>query len=93
LAFFPKLSTEQVFIGFFLGFMQLLTALLILITRTITFAAILYLPIVANIFIIVQSMGFKGTNYVAGLMLLANIYLLFWDYDKTKLIIKTIFKR
>ena len=77
----------------FLGFMQLLVALLILIPRTTTFAAILYLPIVTNIFIIVQSMGFRGTNYIAGLMLLANIYLLFWDYGKTKLIIKTIFKK
>ena len=77
----------------FLGFMQLLVAVLLLIPRTTTFAALLYLPIIINIFIIVVAMEFKGTPIIAGLMLLANLYLLFWDYKKIKRIVSVIFER
>ena len=76
----------------FLGFMQLLVALLILIPRTTFFASIVYLPIIINIFFIVISMDFKGTPYIAGLILLANIYLLLWDYEKLKQIVSIIFE-
>lgn len=75
----------------FLGFMQLTVALLLLIPRTAFFGAILYLPIVINIFIIVVSMHFTGTPIIAGLLLLGNIYLLLWDYKKLKQIILIIF--
>lgn len=75
----------------FLGLMQLIAGILLLIPRTSFFGALLYLPIIINIFIIVSSMHFKGTPIVAGLMLLANIYLLFWDYDKLKRMLSVIF--
>ena len=77
----------------FLGFMQLLVGVMLLIPRTTFFGAILYLPIIINIFIIVVSMNFKGTPIIAGLMLLANLYLLFWDYEKLKQIVSIIFGR
>lgn len=77
----------------FLGIMQLLVGVLLLIPRTSFFGAILYLPIIINIFIIVTSMGFAGTPIIAGLMLLANIYLLLWDYKKLKQIVSVIFGR
>ena len=76
----------------FLGFMQLLTALLIVIPRTAFLGALLYLPIIINILIIVIAMHFKGTPIIAGLMLLANLYLLFWDYKKVKQIVSVIFE-
>lgn len=76
----------------FLGFMQLLTAVLLLIPKTTTLGAIIYLPIIINIFIIVVAMNFTGTPYIAGLMLLANLYLLFWDYKKIKRIVTIIFE-
>ena len=77
----------------FLGFMQLLVALLLLIPRTTFLAALMYLPIITNILVIVVAMHFKGTPIIAGLMLLANIYLLFWDYKKVKQIVSVIFER
>jgi len=77
----------------FIGFMQLLTAVLLLIPRTSLLGAILYLPIIINILIIVVAMDFKGTPYIAGLMFLANLYLLFWDYKKVKRIVSVIFER
>ncbi len=77
----------------FLGFMQLLTALLIVIPRTAFLGSILYFPIILNIFVIVVAMDFKGTPYIAGLMLLATIYLLFWDYKKASRIVSIVFER
>lgn len=77
----------------FLGFMQLLVALLIIIPRTTFFGALLYLPIIINIFIITVAMQFTGTPFITGLMLLANIYLLFWDYSKLKKMVSIIFEK
>lgn len=76
----------------FLGLIQLMAGILLLIPKTSFFGAILYFPIIINIFIIVTSMHFTGTPYIAGLMLLANVYLLFWDYKKLKAIVSVIFQ-
>jgi hypothetical protein len=73
--------------------MQLLVGVLLLIPRTAFLGAILYLPIIINIFIIVVSMNFKGTPIIAGLILLANLYLLFWDYKKLKRIVSITLER
>ena len=79
--FFFKALYQTGFYWNFLGFMQVLTAILIVIPRTAFFGAMLYFPIIINIFIIVSAMGFVGTPYIAGLMLLANFYLLFWQLE------------
>jgi len=91
--FFFEALYQTGFYWNFLGFMQLLVALLLLIPRTSFFGAMIYLPIIINIFILVTAMNFTGTPFVAGLMLLANIYLLLWDYNKMHKIAKTIFNR
>ena len=75
----------------FLGIIQLTSALLLLIPRTAFLGAIFYLPIVVNILVIVTGMDFFGTTVIATLMLTGNLYLLFWDYPKTKSIIQIIF--
>lgn len=66
----------------FLGGAQLLAAALILIPRTSALGALVYLPIVANIFIITISMHFRGTPFVTGLMLLGAIHLVLWDAER-----------
>lgn len=76
----------------FLGLIQLVAGILLLIPKTSFLGALLYLPIIFNIFFIVVSMHFTGTPYVVGLMLLANLYLLFWDYKKLKAIVSVIFQ-
>lgn len=68
----------------FLGAAQLLAALLLLIPATTTLGALIYFPIILNIFIITVALHFTGTPVITGLMLLASIYLLCWDYDKLK---------
>src|SRR5262245_30753286 len=60
----------------FLGSCQLLAAILLLIPRTATLGALIYFPIILNIFVITVSLHFSGTPVITGLMLLANIYLL-----------------
>ena len=68
----------------FLGLCQLAAALLLLVPRTATLGALLYFPIILNIFVLTLSMHFTGTPFITGLMLLANLYLLCWDYDRLK---------
>jgi uncharacterized membrane protein YphA (DoxX/SURF4 family) len=72
----------------FLGLCQLLAAALLVIPRTATIGALVYFPLILNIFVITVSLRFQGTPFITGLMLLANLYLLCWDYDKLKQLVK-----
>jgi hypothetical protein len=71
----------------FLGWMQVIAAILLLISRTSTLGAVLFFPIVINICLITIAMGFQGTWAITTLMVLANLYLLCWDYDRLKFIL------
>lgn len=66
----------------FLGAAQLLAALLLVLPWTTTLGAVLYFPIIVNIFLITLSMHFTGTPVITGLMLLGSLFLLCWDYDR-----------
>ncbi|HEX9980929.1 MAG TPA: hypothetical protein VGB50_10250 [Flavobacterium sp.] len=74
----------------FLGWVQLSAAALLLIPRTSLLGAVIYLPVVVNILVIVTAMNFSGTPVVAALMLLANCYLLLWDYPRTKMLLVSL---
>lgn len=68
----------------FIGWSQMLAAALLVIPKTTTLGALIYLPIIANIFVVTVSMHFIGTPYITGLMLLGNLYLIIWDIGKLK---------
>lgn len=68
----------------FIGWGQLLAALLLLFPRTAHLGALLFLPIIANIAVLTFSVGFRGTVYVTALMLVAVLYLVAWEYDRWK---------
>jgi hypothetical protein len=70
----------------FIGWGQLLAGLILMTQRWSTIGAIIFLPIIANIFIITISYEFAGTPIITFLMLLANLYLLIWDWNKLKLL-------
>jgi uncharacterized membrane protein YphA (DoxX/SURF4 family) len=70
----------------FIGVAQLLIALLLLIPRTALLGALMYFPIILNICILTYAVRFEGTR-ITTIMLLANIYLLCWDYDRIKYIL------
>jgi len=71
----------------FIGIAQILAAVLLLIPRTVTLGALLYFPIIVNIFILSYAVRFDGSYMTAPLMLLANIYILVWNYDKLRFIL------
>ena len=68
----------------FIGGAQILSGLLLLIPRTSALGALMYFPIILNIWAVTVSMHFRGTWVITSLMLLANLYLLCWEYDRLK---------
>jgi hypothetical protein len=71
----------------FLGWGQLVAALLLLVPRTAHLGALAFFPIILNIAVLTSSVGFAGTNYITALMLVAATYLVAWDYDRLKAIL------
>jgi uncharacterized membrane protein YphA (DoxX/SURF4 family) len=71
----------------FIGVIQIITAILLLIPRTSLLGALLYFPIIVNIGVLTYATRFDGTRAVT-LMVLANLFLLIWDYDRLKYIFK-----
>ena len=67
----------------FLGVVQLAIALLLLIPRTALLGALLYFPVIVNICVLAYAVRFEGTR-ITTMMLLANLYLLCWDYERLK---------
>lgn len=75
----------------FIGIAQVTAAMLLLIPRTITLGALLYFPIIVNIWLLSMAVRFEGSVVTSPLMVLANLYILVWNYDKLKYILP--FKR
>lgn len=75
----------------FVGVAQWVAGALLLVPRTAALGAALYLPIILNIFVITVGIGpaFAGTRVVTGAMLLADLYLLLWDWDRWKTLLPT----
>jgi hypothetical protein len=71
----------------FLGWGQLVAALLLLVPRTAHLGALAFFPIILNIAVLTSSVGFAGTNYITALMLAAAAYLVAWDYDRLKAVL------
>lgn len=70
-----------------IGILQVTAAILLLIPRTAILGALLYFPIILNICILSFSVRFEGSLFTAPLMVIANLYLLAWNYDKLKFIL------
>ncbi len=71
----------------FIGVVQLAAAIMLLIPRTATLGAFLYFPIILNICILTFATRFDGSLFTAPLMVLANLYVLGWNYEKWKYIL------
>ena len=67
----------------FIGITQAIIAILLLIPRTSLLGALMYYPIIINIFVLTYATRFDGTRLVT-MMVLACLYLLIWDYDRIK---------
>lgn len=71
----------------FIGIAQVLAAILLIIPRTVTLGALLYFPIITNIWLLSFALRFEGSFVTSPLMVLANLFLLVWNYDKLKYIL------
>ena len=71
----------------FIGWGQLIAALLLLIPRTAHLGALMFFPIILNIAVLTNAVGFQGTWLVTILMTLASLYLVAWDFDRWKAIL------
>jgi uncharacterized membrane protein YphA (DoxX/SURF4 family) len=71
----------------FIGVVQVTAAILLLIPRTATLGAFLYFPIILNICILSFAVRFDGSLFTAPLMVLANLYVIGWNYEKWKYIL------
>lgn len=70
----------------FLGIGQVVAGFLLMTQKYAKLGALMFLPIISNIFVITLSYDFKGTPVITGLMLLANILLVVWDWDELKIL-------
>jgi hypothetical protein len=68
----------------FIGWTQVLAGVLLLTQKWARVGAIIFFGLILNIFVITVAYEFTGTPWVAGLMLLATVYLLIWDIDSLK---------
>lgn len=72
----------------FLGWSQLIAGLLLMTQRYAKLGAILFVAIISNIFVITISIpGFSGTSFVTGLMFLATLMLVLWDWHALKVLV------
>lgn len=67
----------------FIGVVQVVTALFLLIPRTSLLGALMYFPIILNICVLTYATRFAGTR-LNTMMLLASLFLLLWNYDRLK---------
>ncbi len=71
----------------FIGIAQIVAAILLIIPRTVILGALLYFPIIVNICVLSLALRFEGSFVTAPLMVLANLYIFFWNYDRLKYIL------
>ena len=72
----------------FIGWGQMVAGFLIMSQTFSTLGAVVYFPIMLSIFILTTAFGASIFWITTSLMLLANIYLLFWDWNRLKFIIQ-----
>ena len=70
----------------FIGIAQMTAAFLLLIPPPVVLGALLYFPIILNICILSLSVRFEGSLITSPLMVMANFFLLCWNYDKLRFI-------
>lgn len=71
----------------FIGVGQFIAGALLITQRYAKLGAIVYLPIIVNIFMVTISYDFNGTPIISGLMLLSTLFLIYWDWNYYRIFI------
>lgn len=66
----------------FIGWGQVIAALLLLLPRLWFLGALLFMPILVNVVAVTWSVGFGNTAYITTAMLVANVFLVCWEADR-----------
>lgn len=80
--FFFEAMYQTGFYWNFLGFVQVLSAFLLMTQRFATIGNLIFLAIITNVYLITAAMQFKGTVYITFLLLVASVGMLLWDFPK-----------
>jgi hypothetical protein len=70
-----------------IGIAQMTAAALLLFPGTAVLGTVMYFPIILNIFILSMAVRFEGSLITSPLMVVANVFLLCWYYDRLKFIL------
>jgi hypothetical protein len=70
----------------FIGVSQLIAGFLLMTQKYSKLGAIVNFPIILNIFVITLSYYFAFTYVITGMILLANLILIAWDWDQLKIL-------
>ena len=65
----------------FIGYFQIVIGILVFFNRTVVLSSMLMMPVTVNILLISVSLNMRGTPIITSLMVLANLFLLFWHYE------------
>ncbi len=68
----------------FLGWAQIITAILLMTQRFALIGTFLFVAITGNIWMITISLPFKGTWVITSLMMFAGFVLLYWDKNRVR---------
>ncbi len=71
----------------FIGVGQFIAGALLLTQRYAKLGLLLFIPIIANIFVITISYEFRGTPIITGLILLSSMFLLYWDWNVFRVLV------
>ena len=77
----------------FIGCFQIIIGFLIFFNRFVVLSSVLMMPVTVNIFLVSIALNMTGTPVITFLMLLGNIYLLFWHYENFKPLLQLPIKR
>lgn len=64
------------------GWVQLVAGILLLVPGTAHLGAFLFFPVILNIHLVTYGYGFNGTPFITGAMVLANLWLVCWEYPR-----------
>ncbi len=84
---FMEAMYQSGYYWYFIGWGQLIIGFLLISQLFSTLGAVAFFPLMLNIVIITTSFDSVGILTITCLMLLANIYLLLWDWNKLKFIV------
>ena len=71
----------------FIGVIQIIAGILLIIPRTVVLGGLLYFPIILNIWVLSWAVRFEGSLFTSTLMVLANVYILLYNYERLKFIL------